>query len=324
MMIRQARIGVKVEETDAAVTGLGGMPALVNLAHETGLLRDLDALLPAKERRRGYTPSTAAFDLMLIPFSGGECIDDLAVLRADQGLERPLRRKVMAPSTAHDFLRRIQYVGLEGLGGARRAAVGPHRSRQDTDAGHAGLRCLAVWFAVSHGADELQGRAGLDAHAGILGRIGPGGARGVSARRCGAPKRRAAFPSRVGRAAARQHQAGLRPLGFGLVSARRPGLLPGQRLWFCRHGRQGRSCCGRIKFDERSGLATHQCSARFGRQRRIHANGPARASTPSTTPPTLTTSFFFARNAAKATCLKACTAFTIRHSMGYLDIIATQ
>jgi hypothetical protein len=147
-MIRQARIGVKVEETEAAVTGLGGIPVLVNLAHETGLLRDLDALLPAKERRRGYTPATAVFDLMLIPFSGGECIDDLAVLRADQGLERLLRRKVMAPSTAHDFLRRIQYVGLEGLGGVRRrqlASIARAKTQTqatlDCDASLFGSRC---------------------------------------------------------------------------------------------------------------------------------------------------------------------------------------
>jgi len=46
-MIRQARIRVKGQETDAAVTGLGGMPALVNFGLETGLLRDLDALWPA-------------------------------------------------------------------------------------------------------------------------------------------------------------------------------------------------------------------------------------------------------------------------------------
>lgn len=118
-MIRQGWVGVKVEETDAAVTGLGGVPVLVNVADEMGLFKDVDALLPPKERDRGYSPSASVFDLMLIPFAGGECIDDLAVLRADEGLERLLHRRVMAPSTAHDFLRRIQYVGLEGLGRVR-------------------------------------------------------------------------------------------------------------------------------------------------------------------------------------------------------------
>jgi hypothetical protein len=134
-MIRQARIGIKVEETDAAVTGLGGVPALVNLAHEMGLFQDVDMLLPAKERDRGYSPSASVFDLMLIPFTGGECIDDLAVLRADQGLERLLHRQVMAPSTAHDFLRRIQYVGLDGLGRVRQRQLAcVARSNRQTQA----------------------------------------------------------------------------------------------------------------------------------------------------------------------------------------------
>lgn len=122
-MIRQERIGVKVGSSGASVTGLGGIPILVNLAHEMKLFGDLDALLPAKERDRGFTSSASVFDLMLIGLAGGECIDDLAVLRADQGLSRLLKRRVMAPSTAHDFLHRLQYVGLEGLGCVRRNQV---------------------------------------------------------------------------------------------------------------------------------------------------------------------------------------------------------
>jgi hypothetical protein len=143
-MIRQARVGVKVEETDAAVTGLGGVPGLVNLAHELGLFKDVDALLPPKERDRGYCASASVFDLMLIPLAGGECIDDLAVLRADQGLERLLHRTVMAPSTAHDFLRRIQYVGLDGLGQVRQRQL-VHVAR-DQNQTQATLDCDASLF----------------------------------------------------------------------------------------------------------------------------------------------------------------------------------
>jgi len=144
-MIRQARIGVKVEETDAAVTGLGGVPSLVNLAQEMGLFKDVDALLPSKERDRGYAPSASVLDLMLIPCAGGECIDDLAVLRADQGLERLLGRPVMAPSTAHDFLRRIQYVGLEGLEGVRQRQLARIARRKHQT--QATLDCDASLFA---------------------------------------------------------------------------------------------------------------------------------------------------------------------------------
>jgi len=144
MTIRQRRIGVKVEETDAAVTGLGGVPALVNLAHDMGLLKDMDVLLPPKERDRGYARSASVLDLMLIPYAGGACIDDLAVPRADEGLERLPHRPVMAPSTARDFLRSIQYVGLEGLARVRQRQVA-HLARSQRQT-RATLDCDASLF----------------------------------------------------------------------------------------------------------------------------------------------------------------------------------
>lgn len=119
MMILQDSISVQVGETDSEVTCFPGVVPLANLASELGLFGDLDRLLPAKERRRGFGNSASVFDLMMIPLAGGQCIDDLAQLRQDNGLTRLLGRKVMAPSTAHDFLKRIRYDGLEGLCRAR-------------------------------------------------------------------------------------------------------------------------------------------------------------------------------------------------------------
>ena len=119
-MIRQRAISVKLDETDAAVTHFPGAAVLANLADRLGLLQDLDDFLPAKARDRGFANSAAVFDLMSIPLSGAECIEDLDQLRRDTGLQRLLGRNVMAASTAHDFLRRIRYDGLEGLARARR------------------------------------------------------------------------------------------------------------------------------------------------------------------------------------------------------------
>lgn len=118
-MIRQGSISVKVGETDAAVTNFAGVVPLANLSKRLGLFEDLDALLPGKQRNRGLAPSAAVFDLMCIPLSGGQCIEDLDRLRKDKGLERLLGRTVMASRTAHDFLRRIRYDGLDGLAHAR-------------------------------------------------------------------------------------------------------------------------------------------------------------------------------------------------------------
>jgi len=120
MMIAQGPISIKVEETDAAVTNYPGAVPLANLAHRLGVLDDLDRLLPPKERARGFAHSAAVFDLMGIAWSGGSCIDDLAQLRGDRGLARLLGREVMAPSTAHEYLRRIRYDGLDALATVRR------------------------------------------------------------------------------------------------------------------------------------------------------------------------------------------------------------
>lgn len=119
-MIKQGAVSVKLVGTDTAVTSFPGAAGLVNVMQRLGVLEDLDRLLPTKERSRGYSNGAAVFDLMSIPFSGAERIDDLEQLRRDQGLLRLLGRKVMAPSTAHDFLRRIRYDGLAGLGEVRR------------------------------------------------------------------------------------------------------------------------------------------------------------------------------------------------------------
>ena len=140
-MIRQRALSVKLDETDAAVTNYPGAALVANLAERLGLLEDLDAFLPAKERCRGLDNSAAVFDLMSIPLSGAECIEDLEQLRRDQGLKRLLGRKVMATSTAHDFLRRIRYDGLDGLAHARRRmlrrkakSAGVRKATVDVDA----------------------------------------------------------------------------------------------------------------------------------------------------------------------------------------------
>jgi len=147
MMIHQTSISVKVGETDAAVTNFPGVVPLANLGRRLGLFDDLDALLPRKERDRGLANSAGVFDLMCIPLSGGECINDLEQLRQDQGLRRLLGRRVMPPSTAHDFLRRIRYDGLSGLAHVRRRMLG--RMAKQTGTTTATLDCDASLFTSS-------------------------------------------------------------------------------------------------------------------------------------------------------------------------------
>jgi len=84
-------------------------------------------------------------DLMLLMCAGGECIDDLAVLREDRGLRRLLGRRVMASSTAHDFLRRADGRAMDGLAAVRRQGLRSMAAARDMR--RATLDCDAVFFA---------------------------------------------------------------------------------------------------------------------------------------------------------------------------------
>jgi len=156
-MILQDAISVQVGETNSEVTNFPGVVPLANLASELGLLGDLDRLLPAKERNRGFGNSASVFDLMMLPVAGGQCIDDLALLRADRGLRRLLGRKVMAPSTAHDFLHRLRYDGLDGLAKARSRMLAEVARRTNTTT--ATLDCDASLF-TSAGRNARMSYAG--------------------------------------------------------------------------------------------------------------------------------------------------------------------
>ena len=132
LMIRQRSISVKLDETDAAVTNFPGVVPLAGLAEQLGLFATLEDSMPTKVRKRGFSNSQAVFDLMCIALSGGSCIDDLDCLRTDKGLTRLLGRKVMASRTAHDFLRRIRYDGLDGLSKAQRVMLREVARRTNT------------------------------------------------------------------------------------------------------------------------------------------------------------------------------------------------
>jgi len=144
-MIRQNELKIKVGETKLAVTGFGGASALVGVAHQTGMVDALERRLRVKRRRRGYASSASVMDLVLLMCSGGECIDDLSVLREDKGLGRLLGRRVMAPSTAHDFLRKARGCGLDALAAVRRVGLRSMASARDVK--RATLDCDAVFFA---------------------------------------------------------------------------------------------------------------------------------------------------------------------------------
>jgi len=94
----------KVSTTEQAITSFAGLPLLLGMARSLGLEDELNAL-PLKERERGYKPAESALALMGLLQSGGRALDDVSVLRGDEGLHE-LLGSVPAANTLGEYLRR--------------------------------------------------------------------------------------------------------------------------------------------------------------------------------------------------------------------------
>ena len=105
---------VKLGKTTEAVTSFAGLPLFLQMGKALGLERKLNAL-PLKERDRGYTPGEMTFALMGLLQAGGVALDDIEILKRDEGFKRLVRR-IPAANTLGEFLRRFQNRTLHGLG----------------------------------------------------------------------------------------------------------------------------------------------------------------------------------------------------------------
>lgn len=77
------------------------------LLDRLGVVELLDALT-VKKRRPGYSPAQAILGLCETLIAGGECLDDVVLLRADPALELLRGHGLPEPTTLGRFLRRLQ------------------------------------------------------------------------------------------------------------------------------------------------------------------------------------------------------------------------
>ena len=104
----------KLSTTKQAVTSFAGLPLLLGMAKSLGLEEKLNAL-PIKERARGYSPAEATFTLMGLLQAGGVALDDVSLLRGDEGLRR-LLGAMPAANTLGEWLRRFNRKSVWLLG----------------------------------------------------------------------------------------------------------------------------------------------------------------------------------------------------------------
>lgn len=104
----------KVSTTDQAVTSFAGLPLLLGTGKSLGLEERLNAL-PVKARERGYQPAESIFSVMGLIQAGGEGLDDIGLLKGDEGM-RKLFGDMPAANTLGEFLRRFGRGAVHLLG----------------------------------------------------------------------------------------------------------------------------------------------------------------------------------------------------------------
>jgi hypothetical protein len=100
--------------TKRAITSFAGLPLLLGMARKLGLEEAINAL-PVKERNRGYKPAESVFTIMGSIQSGGVALDDVSLLKGDEGM-KVLLGDLPAANTLGEFLRRFGHATVLGLG----------------------------------------------------------------------------------------------------------------------------------------------------------------------------------------------------------------
>jgi hypothetical protein len=74
------------------MTALAGLPLYLELAQKTGLGKSIQQHIKMRESGQGWTDSQIVMALILLNLAGGDCVDDLKVLEADDGFCEILKK----------------------------------------------------------------------------------------------------------------------------------------------------------------------------------------------------------------------------------------
>ena len=115
-MIARNSHRLKVEKASALTTTFAGLPLLSELAHQTGIIKNLDAIPGLWQRRGEYSTSDYVMGLAMTLIAGGEGLDDTRILRSDRGFGRLVCADLPAANSWGDFLRRFDHRSIHHLG----------------------------------------------------------------------------------------------------------------------------------------------------------------------------------------------------------------
>ena len=80
------------EKRESGITSLGGLALYTGLAHIMDLSKSVRNHIRVRQDTQGWTDSQVIMSLILLNLAGGDCVEDLNILEADEGFCRILRR----------------------------------------------------------------------------------------------------------------------------------------------------------------------------------------------------------------------------------------
>jgi len=95
---------VQAAGEDGTLTARGGLPLVIEMLRALRVDQAIARHVRVRERQRGYTEGAVIEAFVLLLAGGGECLDDIEVLRADRGLGRLLGRELPTADTLRRFL----------------------------------------------------------------------------------------------------------------------------------------------------------------------------------------------------------------------------
>jgi hypothetical protein len=95
----QTVVSFQLARTDETLTAQGGLALFGEYLHGFGVDELVDCELPSPGSAAGYSPSGHVLPLVLMPAGGGRKLEDLRVLRRDEGLRALLPQLHEMPSS---------------------------------------------------------------------------------------------------------------------------------------------------------------------------------------------------------------------------------
>lgn len=101
-----------VQEDEAKVTSYGGLPLVIDAMRSLGVSDSIQKHIQVRERACEFDEVACSEALVLLLAAGGECFDDMRMLREDKALSLMLERTFPSPETVRQFLYSFHDEGL--------------------------------------------------------------------------------------------------------------------------------------------------------------------------------------------------------------------